>query len=268
MPKHKSEPPRGVLNQKSGADNFGLSRFYPSKNLSFFIEHYWIVKWDLRDQEPFEQDVLSHPSVQLVFEKKNTWIWGVVTGKFTRRLEGKGKVAGIKFRPGAFYPFYQESVSDFTDDILAFSKVFDEDLHSIESDILDQNIDEQMAEKAESFLLRHLPNKDSNIATINKIIQEVMNESTILKVDDLTDRFELSKRTLQRMFKKYVGVTPKWVIQRYRLHEAAEMLASEQTANWPQIALELGYYDQSHFIRDFKNIVGKTPSDYVSGLQR
>lgn len=267
MPKEKSSPPRGVLYHKMDSEYFGLSRYHPSETIAFFVEHYWIVKWDLRGKEPFEQDVLSHPSVHLVFEKNNTRIWGVVSGKFTRKLEGEGKVLGIKFRPGAFYPFYQQSVSGFTDETLHFNDVFDEDLKNLESKIFKQNYIEQMVEEVESFLMNHLPEQDSNIQKINEIIEMVMDESSIIKVDNLIGRFDLSKRTLQRLFKKYVGVSPKWIIQRYRLHEAAEKLATGETKNWPQLALDLGYYDQSHFIRDFKAVVGKSPAEYMEALK-
>jgi AraC-like DNA-binding protein len=268
MPKEKSDPPRGVLHQNSSADQLELSRYHPGDKLDFFVEHYWIVKWDLREKEPFEQDVLSHPSVHLVFEKNKTRIWGVVSGKFTRKLEGKGKVLGIKFRPGAFYPYYQKSVSGFTDGTLAFNKVFDEDISKLELKILECEENEQMVKHAESFLINHIPDKDPNIKRINKIINLVMHEPEILKVDDLSDQFKLSKRSLQRLFKKYVGISPKWVIQRYRLHEAAEKMSSGEMKNWSQLALKLGYFDQSHFIKDFKQIVGQTPSDYLLSLRK
>lgn len=266
MPTEKSEPPRGVLNHKLGANHFTHSRFHPGEELAFFVEHYWIVKWDLRGKKPFEQDVLSHPSVHLVFEKNNTRIMGIVSGKFTRKLKGTGKVLGIKFRPGAFYPFYQQPVSGFTDGTLAFTDAFDEDLQIIESDILKQEENEKMAAKAESFLLNYLPEEDTNIHRVNKIIEFVINEPSVHKVGDLSDHFNVSKRTLQRLFKKYVGVSPKWIIQRYRIHEAAEKLASGLSKNWPQLALNLGYFDQSHFIKDFKQIVGRTPKDYLDNL--
>lgn len=267
MPKPKSDPPRGVLHYKEGSGNFGLFRFHPGAELGFFIEHYWIVRWDLRGKEPFRQDVLSHPSVHLVFERGNTRCWGVVTGKFTRKLEGEGQVLGIKFRPAAFYPFYQRTVSDFTDDTLPFSAIFDEDVTSVESEILSDTVNESMVKRAESFLMNHLPGKDPKIQEINTIIETIMNEKSIIKVDDVIDRFDVSKRTLQRLFKKYVGVSPKWIIQRYRLHEAAEMMTANSEKNWPQLALELGYFDQSHFIRDFKTIIGQTPGEYLESLQ-
>lgn len=266
MSKIKKEQPRGILYKESGFDHISHSRYFPCEKLAFFIEHYWIVKWDLRGQEPYDQNILSHPSVHLVFEKESSWIWGVVSGKFTRRLDGKGKVVGVKFRPGAFYPFYQKSVSGFTDGKLDFTEVFDEDTKVIESQILDQKENNRMTEEAEKFLINNLPERDSKIEKINEILDVIKDDPSILKVDDLTDRFMISKRTLQRLFKKYVGVSPKWIIQRYRLHEAAEKMASGFADNWSQIAMDLGYYDQSHFIKDFKQIVGRTPKDYLDNL--
>jgi AraC-like DNA-binding protein len=70
-----------------------------------------------------------------------------------------------------------------------------------------------------------------------------------------------SKRTLQRLFREYVGVSPKWVLQRVRLHEAAERMAGGE-GDWPRLALELGFFDQAHFIKAFKAVIGLTPGDY------
>lgn len=78
--------------------------------------------------------------------------------------------------------------------------------------------------------------------------------------------FRVSKRTLQRIFSQYVGVGPKWVIKRYRLHEAADQLAGGNVVDWPRLALDLGYFDQAHFIKDFKAMVGRTPTEYARNL--
>jgi len=68
---------------------------------------------------------------------------------------------------------------------------------------------------------------------------------------------------LQRLFSQYVGVSPKWVIQRYRLHEVAERLADDKAVDCTEMALDLVYFDQAHFIKDFKAIVGWTPAEYA-----
>ncbi len=85
----------------------------------------------------------------------------------------------------------------------------------------------------------------------------------IRSLDELAAHAGYSKRTLQRLFREYVGVSPKWVLQRIRLHEAAERMA-EGEGDWPRLALELGYFDQAHFIKAFKAVIGRSPADYAA----
>jgi AraC-like DNA-binding protein len=118
----------------------------------------------------------------------------------------------------------------------------------------------------EQFLRGRLPERDENVDLINQIVDRIIADPTIHKVDALADQFHLGKRTLQRLFSQYVGVSPKWVIMRYRLQEAAEQLAGGAVASWPKLALDLGYFDQAHFIKDFKLIVGQTPMEYARNL--
>jgi AraC-like DNA-binding protein len=78
----------------------------------------------------------------------------------------------------------------------------------------------------------------------------------------LADRHHLAVRTLQRLFARYVGVGPKWVMQRYRLHDAIETLDRRRRQDWTRLALDLGYYDHAHFLSDFRALVGRTPAEY------
>ena len=84
----------------------------------------------------------------------------------------------------------------------------------------------------------------------------------------MAERFDLSVRKLERLFSAFVGVGPKWVIQRYRLHEAAERIAADATLDGATLAFELGYADQAHFIRDFRRLVGKSPAEYSRAFRR
>lgn len=77
-----------------------------------------------------------------------------------------------------------------------------------------------------------------------------------------------SSRWVARLFRRYVGIGPKWVLQRYRLHEAAERIASGRVDAWSDLALELGYADQAHFVRDFRALVGQAPSTYAATCRR
>ena len=71
-------------------------------------------------------------------------------------------------------------------------------------------------------------------------------------------------RTLQRLFADYVGVSPKWVMRRARLHEAAERADSGEPVDWAALASDLGYADQAHLTRDFTVTIGVPPTRYAA----
>ncbi|MGI8687330.1 MAG: AraC family transcriptional regulator [Thermomicrobiales bacterium] len=251
------------MNRRAGENKFRLSLHPPSQDLDFFIEHYWIVTWDLSGQEPYRSETLPHPCIHLVIEKERSRIFGATTGKFSYLLEGKGQVFGIKFRPGAFYPFVKSPVSQFTDASINLRDAFGMDGNALEAAILAQEDGKKMIALAENFLRARLPERDENVAVITRIVDRIIADRTITRVDDIVCRLNLNKRTLQRIFRQYVGVSPKWVIKQYRLHEAAERLADGGGVDGSNLALDLGYFDQAHFIKDFKAIVGRAPAEYA-----
>jgi AraC-like DNA-binding protein len=261
------EKPRGILNPKSGAEKFQLARYEPSATLGLFVEHYWVVKWDLRGQEPYPSETLPHPCIHIAIEPDIAHIVGIVTRKFSRLLEGEGWTFGIKFRPGGFYPFVQKPISQYTDKTISLTEDFGAAGEAYEIAIRAASCDEEWIAKAETFLCQRSPMPDENVTLINKIVDGIIAERAVTKVDDLVSRFNINKRALQRLFSQYVGVSPKWVIQRYRLHEAAEQMAAGEVVDWSRMAVELGYFDQAHFIKDFKAIVGLTPAEYAKKVQ-
>lgn len=258
--------PRGILNVKAGEKKFQLSRHLPAQDLSFFVELYWIVSWDLRGQEPYMQETLPYPCVHLVIEKDHSRVYGVETGRFTRLLENEGRVFGIKFKPGAFYPFVKSPISRLTNTSISFWDAFGVESKALEEALLSGEDEAEMIALAEKFLRERLPQQDKHILIINEIVDFIIAHREITKVDDVVSQFNLNKRTVQRLFRHYVGVSPKWVIKRYRLHEVAERLAEGEAVDWPRMVVELGYSDQAHFIKDFKAMVGRTPTEYAKGL--
>jgi AraC-like DNA-binding protein len=73
---------------------------------------------------------------------------------------------------------------------------------------------------------------------------------------------------LQRLFSDYVGVSPKWVMRRARLHEAAQRTDSGELVDWAQLAADLGYADQAHLTRDFTSTLGMSPTRYSAPQRR
>lgn len=254
---------KGILNPQLATQKFHIRRYTPAPDLQFFIERYWLISWDLRGQDPHIQETLSYPCVHLVFERGCTAVWGVDTGKFARLLEEQGMVFGVKFRPGAFYPFSRSSVSAITDTSITLKQAFGVESKPLEDAIFSQESDEAMIPLVEDFLRMLLPDEDQNVVLVNQIIDHIVTQPMLNRVDEVVHHFDLSKRSLQRLFRQYVGVSPKWVIQRFRLQDAAAALEQGAKLDLARLAANLGYFDQSHFIKDFKSIVGMTPAEYA-----
>lgn len=254
--------PRGVLHALIAEKMFSLNRLQPSAEIGYFVQHYWIVRWDLRGQAPYSQVVIAHPNVNLVFEKGASGVFGVAKTTSSHLLKEQGWVFGIKFKPGGFYPFLQAPVSTLTGGVISLEEVFGVETAPMEAEILSLTDDAAMVGRAEAFLTAHLPERDPNTALISEIVQMIQQDRTILKVEDVVRLSGMNKRTMQRLFDRYVGVSPKSVIQRYRLHEAAEHMDQGTAGDWLDLSIALGYYDHSHFIRDFRSIVGVSPEQY------
>jgi AraC-like DNA-binding protein len=259
--------PRGVLHPRLPQGEFQHERRLPGAALAGLIEHYWFVAWDLRGLPAQTQETLPHPSVHLVVEPPQARLWGVHQGRFVRVLEGQGRVFGIKFRPGGFRPFYGAEVAQLIDTSIAATELFGTQAEHFEAMVLASTDVDAMAAAAEHLLLAHLPAPDATVDRVATLVAEIAADRSLTAVDQLCERSGLNPRTLQRLFKNYVGIGPKWVINRYRLHEAIAQLQQGQAADWMELALALGYFDQAHFIRDFRALVGCTPAQYARRLQ-
>ncbi|MBO0780548.1 MAG: AraC family transcriptional regulator [Ktedonobacteraceae bacterium] len=187
--------------------------------------------------------------------------------KFSSLLENTGHLFGVSFKPGAFFPFLKGPVSVLTDTSLSLFDAFGMEYKALEETILSQENEAGMIALVEQFLRERLPERDEHVILINEMVDRIRVDREITRVDHLVSRFHISKRTLQRLFSHYVGVSPKWAINRYRLQEAAERVVESEAVDWSKLAVDLGYFDQSHFINDFKLIIGKTPAEYVKHVR-
>ena len=255
--------PRGIINHNGNDLGLSHSQNAPSSDLSFFVQHYWIVKWDLTDRDPHIAQTLPHPNVHLIFEKGKTKISGIHTAKFTRILEGQGEVFGVKFKSGGFFPFLKSPVSEISNKVIDFEPVFGFLPDQLETELLNQSDKSEKIKLVEEFLRHYLPVRDELVPYLADIVETINSDNSLLKVEDVCKKFSVNKRKLERLFSQYVGATPKWVIKRYRLHEALDQLKEKSFSDLSELALSLGYFDQAHFIKDFKQMIGKSPMEYL-----
>ena len=94
------------------------------------------------------------------------------------------------------------------------------------------------------------------------IVEAVETEPDIGQVAQVCQRFAITERSLQRLLRRRIGLSPRWLIQRRRLHEASERLRSGP-GDLAGVAHDLGYADQAHFTRDFRRVTGMTPGVFA-----
>jgi AraC-like DNA-binding protein len=248
--------------------DFELDRVPAADDLADLVERHWLVSWDLPPGRRASVTLLPHPCVNLVFDRGLVAVAGVGSERFTYVYEGRGRVFGVKFRPGAFRPFLGGPVSALTDQTRPLHTLWGAGADRFAMDLGAAPDMPALVEVAERHLRAHWPPPDPAVAEIGRIVHALLYDRTITRVDEVCARFGVPQRTLQRLFQRHVGVSPKWVLRRYRLHEAAARLAEGTSGTWAEVAADLGYFDQPHFIRDFTRAIGMTPVAYAEACQR
>lgn len=263
---------RGIVEARELFARVRFRRREPAQALRPFLEHYWLIDWDL--SEPYASHVVPHPSVNVVFQRygdEAPWgeVAGIGLGLFTQKLEGRGRVCGVQFRPGGFRPFAPERpVSDWTGRRVPVEGVLAGASPETVRSILGPEGEDARVAALDTFLLGLEPSADRQAVRATELVDRVRTDRTIRRVAELAAVEGVSARSLQRLFAAYVGVGPKWVILRYRIHEALERAergegAGEDALDWAALAAELGYSDQAHLVRDFTATVGVPPTAYA-----
>ncbi|MFJ6698157.1 DUF6597 domain-containing transcriptional factor [Streptomyces sp. NPDC091272] len=264
---------RGIVDAAKLFARVHFRRREPAVPLRPYVEHYWLIDWDLA--EPFLSHVVPHPSVNIVFQRYGRSgageldadgfgeVAGVGLELFTQKLEGHGRVCGIQFRPGGFRPFLPgRPVSELTGRRVGLPEVFS-GTSAVPTAVLGPQEEDERVAALDGFLLAIGPAADPQAERAVALAERIRRDRSIRRVDEVADAAGVSVRQLQRLFAAYVGVSPKWVILRHRVHEALERAGTDATTDWAALAAELGYSDQAHLVRDFTARVGVPPTAYA-----
>jgi AraC-like DNA-binding protein len=253
--------PRGILTGAPPEGAFRHSRRDPPAELAPWIEHFWSVQWDLRGCDPFVAETIPHPNVHVTLEPGGSRVGGVRTRKFSTCLAGQSWVFGVKFKAGAFRPFLGRAVSSIRDRVVPGADLFGPELDELGASLRWDEAEESRLAAVAAFWSRRIPPADAAVELAGRCVRLILESRELRSVEELAARCGVSKRSLQRLFQEYVGVPVKWVIRRYRLHDVVEAVRAGGAApDWARLAVELGYFDQSHMINDFRAVAGYAPS--------
>jgi AraC-like DNA-binding protein len=267
---------RGILDPWLLRQRVQLTRYPAGPALGGLVDRFWAVRWDLPPGTTHQQQVLTHPGANVSVGHANgepgerqpgpveARLNGVARGLTTRVLVGQGWTVAAMTRPGGLGAFVSGSAADFTDRVVPLGQALGTD----EAALLRQVTAEPDEAARVALLAAALeqavdPERRLPAGRVAEVARLAETDRGVRRLADLCDLAGLGPRTLQRMFLQYAGVSPTWVIRRYRLLEAAESVREGKPVSWAEIAAGLGYADQAHLTRDFRAATGQTPAAYA-----
>lgn len=270
-----TRPPRdlpGVLRPALTRSQAGLRREYPlHPALAPFVERYWSVHWGHLHPggPPHRCEVLAQPCVNLTVESGDrprhgvplpaTLLHGLTTRRFSIDLDGWGRCTAVKFRPGGFTALTGRSVA--RDTVRPFAA-----LPGLMDDVLGVAADDDRVAVLDAALAALATEPDATYVCLTDLVTAMATTRALTRVDQVAELAGCSTRALQRMFRRFVGVGPKWLLARYRVQDAVAAI-DVGGADLAALAADLGWFDQAHFSRDFRASVGVTPSAYLAAAR-
>lgn len=262
------EPLRGVVGRPASTSAFDLTRMPAVGDTARYVEYFWSVTWDLRGQEPFDSAVITFPAMHLThewgddgvrhgFPLPSTLVHGVVERVFRTTIRERGWVVGARFLPGGYTARFGGDASAMTGRIVPV----DEGLFGVPVRFPD---DVDAAASRLDRLIGQGGETDGSYLALTRLVDRIRDDAGIHRVDQVMSHSPWSARTTQRVFRRYVGVPVKWVLCRYRLQNAALAIETDPGVDHADLAIRLGWYDQAHFINDFRAMLGCTPGEYAA----
>lgn len=262
---------RGLVSGRESGQRVEATAYRPAADLAPIVASLWSGAWDLRGQDPHHTELLGDPCAHLVCEVGDRGddirLVGVWTRLWRRTLEGRGRVRGIKLRAGALRAVLRQPAHRYANRIVPLSELFDPgSIEALHAAVMQPDDDAEGFAAFQTWLRTHARTDDEGIATAVSLVDTIVTDPSVTTVAALCDRTGDSPRGLQRLFRDYVGASPKWVIRRNRLQEVALRLEKGEAPSLAALAADLGYADQAHLARDFKAIVGKTPRQFADSV--
>lgn len=251
--------------------------FEPSDDLATLVKCYWTLEIP-REESPEKQTIVPDGCMEMIFHYGDLYKQYIgqgnsliqpkcfVIGQLTRPLEieptGKTGIFSVRFHPNGFLPFANIPIKEMENTAVSLEKLFGNDGQEIEKRVLKATTTSQRIKLIETFLLNRL----TNTATIDRIVKStvetILTGNGQLSVYELSKQTNINRRRLERKFSLAIGLSPKQLSKTIRLQSTLKMLLTKNFTSLTALAYENEYYDQAHFIKDFKELTGFTPKEF------
>lgn len=250
-------------------DSYRIARFAPTPTMSALVRRYWIPVWSVPGGGVRAQQVLQYPCALIVISDHYARFYGIATGLSRTELEGTGWACGVMLQPATGHLLTGEPMHRFRDTYVALPDVLpggDALVARVRTTLAPDPADAERQRAAAALIeaaLAPLLPISAEAERVNDVVAYVEGKPDLVRVAGLVEAFATTERSLQRLTGRWLGLTPRWLVQRRRLHEAAERLR-QQDVDLSRVALDLGYADQAHFNRDWRKVTGMTPGQFAA----
>lgn len=169
----------------------------------------------------------------------------------------------IQFQPGGAYPFLHFPVEELNNQVVDAELIFGEDVIRLRDQLMEGATPETKFRRAEQWLMSHLSEASFSEKVINVAIQQICHDPTLDSIELISQKTGYSQKQFIRLFKKYVGFSPKYFQRVQRFNKVLKEIEHQNEINWPALSYDCGFYDQAHFIREFHKFSGFNPTDYL-----
>jgi AraC-like DNA-binding protein len=255
-------------------------KFSPAPHLAPFVECYFV--WENSENLPQPLRIESPPSgfASLVVnygddyrvrtEKvartvPTAFLTGQSTHQYELELTGRVGMAGIVFRPAGLSTLFGLPMYEFANERIALTDALGDAASLLAEQVADAPTDAARIAVLAGFLSRQLLRRGNRFDRTDYVANLIVAQRGNLNMSALEDELYVCRRQFERQFLQKVGVSPKFYARIRRVGYVCAQLAAQrwQITDWHDLIHQAGYYDQSHFIRDFTQFTGKRPTLYL-----
>ncbi len=258
--------------------NFCMLRRVPSPPLSRYVECLWYAaryasshalekllptgSVDLVIRLNEERIRIFDDTCQRRFEFDHAVIHGAHSKPCVIETKQQSAVIGVHFRPGGAAAFFAEPLGELTNLAVAAEDLWGPQLRGLREQLLEARSPAAMFDLLETAMLRRLNHPILERQVIGRAVDQFIASPSAVRVRKIREATGYSPKRFIRLFENYVGLTPKVFCRVRRFQAVLEQIVAQRAVDWAHVALDCGYFDQSHLIRDFREFSGICPSQY------
>ena len=251
--------------------------FEAHSDLTTLVKCYWTLE-SSKEDTPERQTIVPDGCMEMIFhygdlykqhlENGNSIIQPkcFVIGQLTRPLKieptGETGIFSVRFQPNGSLPFTTIPIKEMENTAVSLEKLYGKDGTKIEQKILTADSTSDRIKLVETFLFSQLTDTKTIDRIIKSSVETILSANGQLSVDELSKQTNINRRQLERKFSSVIGLSPKQLSKTIRLQATLKMLLNKKFTSLTALAYENEYYDQAHFIKDFKEMTGFTPKEF------